>query len=94
MTLVGLCSALAALIISFTDKGDDDFGCTTTTGKTKDGGVPFTNMMCSREIATCKFMGPVYDKAGSVPNIKRWAVTIACNEAVSELFVEIERKSR
>ncbi|KAL1612294.1 hypothetical protein SLS60_000518 [Paraconiothyrium brasiliense] len=89
MSLVGLCSALAALITHFTDKGDDEYGCTTTTGKTKDGGVPFTNMMCSREFATCRFMGPVYDKAGSIPNIKRWAVTIACNEAVAVKWLQV-----
>lgn len=89
MTVVGLCSALAALITTFTDKGDDEFGCTSTTGKTKDGGVPFTNMMCSREVATCKFMGPVYDKAGKIPNVERWAVTIACNEAIVVKWLQL-----
>lgn len=83
MAVVGFCSALASLITHFTDKGPDEYGCTVTTGKTSSGGVPFTNYMCSREIATCSFMGPLYDKSGPIPNIKRWAITIACNEAVS-----------
>ncbi|KAF2441510.1 hypothetical protein P171DRAFT_434186 [Karstenula rhodostoma CBS 690.94] len=89
MSAVGLCSALAALISSFTDKGDDEFGCTSTTGKTKDGGVPFTNIMCSREVATCSFMGPLFDQAGKIPKVNRWAISIACNEAIVVKWLQL-----
>ena len=82
---VGIVSALASLITHYTDKGKDEFGCTRTTGKTAQGGEPFSNMMCSREIAACSFIGPLYHnpKAADTKAIKGWAVDLACNEAVS-----------
>ena len=84
MTLVGFVSALASLITHFTDKGPDAYGCTVTTGKTSSGGVPFSNYMCSREIAVCNFIIPVVDKTKTaIPGINPWAATLACNEAVS-----------
>lgn len=82
MAVVGFFSALASLVTHFTDKGPDEFGCTMTTGKTTQGGQPFTNRLCSREIAACKFMGPEVDRLGLVTNIDRKAMQLACNEAV------------
>ncbi|KAF1976050.1 hypothetical protein BU23DRAFT_59759 [Bimuria novae-zelandiae CBS 107.79] len=89
MAFTGLCSALGSIITHYTDKGPDEFGCTITTGKTASGGIPFSNYICSREIATCSFMGPLYDKVGSIPNISRWAVRIACNEATAVKWLQI-----
>lgn len=83
MNVVGVVSALVAFITTFTDKGNDEYGCTKTTGKTTTGGVPYTNMMCSRQIATCKYMGPIYDKSGTYAGMRRWAAQTSCNLAVS-----------
>ena len=83
MAFAGFISALASLITHFTDKGPDAYGCTVTTGKTSSGGVPFSNYVCSREIAVCNFISPVVEKAGKIKGINLWAATLACNEAVS-----------
>lgn len=89
MSVVGMCAALASIITHYTDKGPDEFGCTKTTAKTAQGGVPFSNMLCSREIATCNFIGPLYKRSGSIPNINEWATTIACNEAIVVKWLQI-----
>jgi hypothetical protein len=90
--IAGACSAIASLATHFTDKGDDKYGCTSTTGRTVSLGEPFTNRLCTREMAICNLMNP---------NLKgtkdaAWSNT-ACNETVSAIFpmlverAEIER---
>ncbi|KAF1960024.1 hypothetical protein CC80DRAFT_544487 [Byssothecium circinans] len=88
--ITGACSsiaALTALVMHFTDKGPDQWGCTSSTGKTFQTpakGVPFTNLLCSREIGACNFL---------LPHLKgkdnEGAAAVACNTAVTVKWLQI-----
>jgi hypothetical protein len=75
-TVAGTVAALASIILHYTEKGDDQYGCRPErlmmTGKMN------TNQYCTREVAACNYQ-PKYiqDKE----NLNQ--ASIACNEAVS-----------
>jgi hypothetical protein len=80
--IAGACSAIASLATHYTDKGDDKFSCTRTTGKTVSLQVPFTNLLCTREMGACNVVKP-----GMKGQPKAWASNLACNETVSETLL-------
>lgn len=83
----GSIAALAALILHFTDVGKDEWGCTTITGytfQTPAKGIPFDNLLCSRERGACSFMMP---HAKGKDN--EGAVNLACNTAVTVKWMQL-----
>lgn len=74
MTISGAATALASIVLHFTEKGDDQYGCTPETLMM--AGKFNTNMYCTREMAACNFL-PKFIKAG-----ERGQATVACNETV------------
>ncbi|KAF2635890.1 hypothetical protein P280DRAFT_473532 [Massarina eburnea CBS 473.64] len=80
-------ASLTALILHFTDKGDDKWGCTSTTGRTSNTpakGIPFTNLLCSREIGACNFLTP--QLAGKSLQLM---ASSACNTAVTAKWLQL-----
>lgn len=75
LTATSAAAALASLVLHYTQKGDDAFGCKSETlmmtGKLN------TNKECTREMAACNFL-PKYLKGDDRSN-----AAIACNETVS-----------
>ncbi|KAF2796483.1 hypothetical protein K505DRAFT_323280 [Melanomma pulvis-pyrius CBS 109.77] len=76
-------SAFAALVLHYTQKGPDAYGCRTTTDAS---GI--VNMACTREMAACKVMPAMIDilekKSGN-----KWAVPLSCNEAVAVKWFQL-----
>jgi hypothetical protein len=79
MTATGAAASLASLVLHYTAKGDDDFGCKSETLMMN--GRLGTNKFCTREMAACNFL-PKY-----LTGSKRSNSAIACNEAVSTMLV-------
>jgi hypothetical protein len=79
MTIAGAAAALASLVLHYTSKGNDEFGCDSET-LMMTGGLN-TNKFCTREMAACNFL-PKYLKGSDRSN-----AAIACNEAVSTILV-------
>jgi hypothetical protein len=75
MTTAGAAAALASLVLHYTDKGNDAFGCTSETLQMS--GKLNTNKFCTREMAACNFL-PKYSRGSDRSN-----AAIACNETVS-----------
>jgi hypothetical protein len=75
MTAGGAAAALAALVLHFTEKGNDQYGCNSERLATS--GAMNTNLYCTREVAACDFLPKYISKAD------RGNANIACNEAVS-----------
>ncbi|PSN64118.1 hypothetical protein BS50DRAFT_612287 [Corynespora cassiicola Philippines] len=78
----GFAAALAALIVHYTDRGDDQYGCTSETHAMSSGSN--TNMVCSREAGACNFM-PQWLSGTS----KQWSYELACNEIVAVKWMQI-----
>jgi hypothetical protein len=74
MSTAGAASALASLVLHFTARGDDPYGCTSETLQMS--GKANTNKMCTREMASCNFL-PQYLRGAEKDNN-----AIACNETV------------
>lgn len=75
MTLSGSASALASIVLSYTTKGNDQYGCTTENLNV--GGKKITNVYCTREMGACNFL-PKYVKGSD-----RDYASVTCNETVS-----------
>jgi hypothetical protein len=75
MTVGGAAAALAALVLHYTEKGNDPYGCTSE--RLMMGGKMNTNVYCTREMAACSYQ-PKY-----IPRADRGNANIACNETVS-----------
>jgi hypothetical protein len=76
MTLAGAATALVSLILHYTLKGDNQFGCNSERLRMKEEFI--TNQFCTREMAACSFL-PTYLKKSS----ERGNASVACNETVS-----------
>ena len=76
-TTANFASAMAALILHYTQKGPDQYGCKSTVGSSG-----FTTLSCTREMAACNVMPALMDKLVDKFD-KKWAVPLSCNEAVS-----------
>jgi hypothetical protein len=74
MTIASAAASLASLVLHFTSKGDDQFGCVSETLMMS--GSLNTNKFCTREMAACNFL-PKYLKGNDRSN-----ASIACNETV------------
>ncbi|PVI07907.1 hypothetical protein DM02DRAFT_235540 [Periconia macrospinosa] len=84
--VIGSISALAALILHFTDKGDNEWSCITHTGYTFQSpqkGVPFDNLLCSREHGACNFL------ATHAKPDQRGSANAACNTAVAVKWFQL-----
>lgn len=75
MTITGAAASLASLVLHYTRKGDDQFGCISETLMMS--GKLNTNKYCTREMAACNFQA-TYLKGSDKSN-----AAIACNETVS-----------
>lgn len=78
MTVTGAAAALASIALHFTQKGNDQYGCSSE--RLMMGGKMNTNIYCTREMAACNFQ-PKYLKGTDRSN-----ATVACNETVSTFF--------
>ena len=74
-TLVGAVTALVSIILHYTNKGDDVFGCRSETLQM--AGNFNTNKYCTREMAACNFL-PKY-----LSNGDKGSAALGCAEAVS-----------
>ncbi|KAF2026283.1 hypothetical protein EK21DRAFT_103355 [Setomelanomma holmii] len=81
MTITGATAALASLILHFSAKGNDPFGCDSETLMMS--GKKNTNKFCTREMASCNFL-PKYLKGNDRDN-----AAIACNEAVVVKWLQL-----
>jgi hypothetical protein len=79
MTITSAAAALASLVLHYTKKGDDAFGCKSETLMMS--GKLNTNKRCTREMAACNFL-PKYLKGSDRDN-----AAIACNETVGILHI-------
>lgn len=77
-TLTGAVTALVSIILHYTNKGDDEFGCRSETLQM--AGKFNTNKYCTREVAACNFL-PKY-----LPKADRSSAALGCTEAVSLLL--------
>lgn len=78
MSAAGAVTALASIVLHYTEQGDDEWGCSSSREKMTSG--TNTNMMCTREMGACNFIKTQLKKAKSD---KLWSAELACNEAVS-----------
>lgn len=74
-TLIGAVTALVSIILHYTNKGDDAFGCTSETLMMN--GKFNTNKYCTREMAACNFLPKYLNKTD------KSSAAIGCAEAVS-----------
>ncbi|CAI6338346.1 unnamed protein product [Periconia digitata] len=87
--ITGACGSIAALtafILHYTDSGPDEWSCTTQTGytfQTPQKGIPFDNVLCSREHGACNFI------VKNAKADKQGAATAACNTARTVKFLQI-----
>ncbi|KAF2849042.1 hypothetical protein T440DRAFT_144781 [Plenodomus tracheiphilus IPT5] len=81
MSIAGACSALASIALHYTEKGDNQWGCTGE--RLMMGGKMNTNMYCTREMAACNFQ-PQYLRGDDRSN-----ASIACNEALVVKWLQI-----
>jgi Flp pilus assembly protein TadB len=75
MTVGGAVTALAALVLHYTEKGNDPYGCHSE--RLMMAGKMNTNKYCTREVAACSYQ-PKY-----IPRADRGNANLACNETVS-----------
>jgi hypothetical protein len=79
--LTAFASAAASLIMAYTKKGPDEFGC--TLGK---NALSEPIFWCTREMAGCNALAAVklvYDRAGIHEYTYPYAVDLSCTELVS-----------
>ncbi|KAH6639350.1 hypothetical protein C7974DRAFT_129506 [Boeremia exigua] len=80
-TLVGAITALVSIILHYTNKGDDAFGCRSETLQM--AGRFNTNKYCTREMAACNFL-PGYLSRGDRSN-----AALGCTEAVTVKWLQV-----
>lgn len=94
-TLATFCSALAALILHFTQNGPDEFGCTVTSDGKK-GNIFY----CTREVSACKVVPAWRDEAlksilgddkDSLDSIKKnpWTSDRVCGMVVAVKWMQL-----
>ncbi|KAJ4333826.1 hypothetical protein N0V87_007302 [Didymella glomerata] len=81
-SLVGAVTALVSIILHYTNKGDDAFGCRSETLQM--AGKFNTNKYCTREVAACNFL-PKYLSNKS----DRASAGLGCAEAVTVKWIQI-----
>ncbi|KAF2710586.1 hypothetical protein K504DRAFT_490678 [Pleomassaria siparia CBS 279.74] len=77
------CSAFAALVLHYTNKGPDSFGCHESTDASG-----FVIMSCTREMAACNFMPNMRDRFDQKFNAP-WAIPLTCNEIMTVKWFQI-----
>ncbi|PSN61706.1 hypothetical protein BS50DRAFT_578225 [Corynespora cassiicola Philippines] len=77
-------SAIASIILHFTGRGDDEYGC--KSGIFRNNTARFTNMWCTREIAACGFLK---DHVNAVEQDGRVYPGIACSETTAVKWMQI-----
>lgn len=80
-TLIGAVTALVSIILHYTNKGDDAFGCKSETLMMN--GKFNTNKYCTREMAACNFL-PKYLNKGD-----KGSAAVGCAEAVTVKWMQI-----
>jgi hypothetical protein len=75
LSVVGATTALSSLILHYTEKGSNEFGCNSE--RLMMAGKLNTNQFCTREMAACNF------QSRYLTGSKKSLAGIACNEAVS-----------
>ncbi|KAF1828054.1 hypothetical protein BDW02DRAFT_575172 [Decorospora gaudefroyi] len=80
-TTGGATMALASLILHFTERGNNQYGCRHE--RLMMSGKLNTNQYCTREMAACNFQ-PKF-----IPSADRSNASIACNEAVTVKWLQI-----
>ncbi|KAF9693893.1 hypothetical protein EKO04_008184 [Ascochyta lentis] len=80
-SLVGAVTALVSIILHYTNKGDDAFGCRSETLQM--AGKFNTNKYCTREAAACNFL-PKYLSKGD-----KSSAALGCTEAVTVKWLQI-----
>lgn len=75
MTAAGSMTALASLILHYTERGSNEFGCASE--RLMMAGKMNSNQFCTRELAACNFQYR-YLKGTDKNN-----ASLACNETVS-----------
>ena len=74
-TPIGAVTALVSIILHYTNKGDDVFGCRSETLQM--AGKFNTNKYCTREVAACNFLPKYLSKSD------KGSAALGCAEAVS-----------
>jgi hypothetical protein len=74
-TIAGAATALSAVVLHYTKRGDDQWGCTSE--RLMMSGTMNTNIYCTREMATCNY------QPGFIPKGDRENASVACIETVS-----------
>ncbi|CAN9419887.1 unnamed protein product [Alternaria alternata] len=80
-TLAGSATALSAVVLHYTERGDDQWGCSSE--RLMMSGKLNTNQYCTREMAACNY------QPGFVPRGDRENTSIACTEAVTVKWLQI-----
>ncbi|KAH9881526.1 hypothetical protein IAQ61_000252 [Plenodomus lingam] len=80
-SVAGACSALASIVLHYTERGDNQYGCTPE--RLMMGGKMNTNMYCTREAAACNLQ-PQYLRGSDRSNAE-----VACNEALVVKWFQI-----
>ncbi|KAF1926090.1 uncharacterized protein M421DRAFT_423092 [Didymella exigua CBS 183.55] len=81
-SLVGAVTGLVSIILHYTNKGDDAFGCSSETLQMS--GRFNTNKYCTREMAACNFL-PKYLSTKS----DRDSAALGCTEAVTVKWLQV-----
>ncbi|KAF2833435.1 hypothetical protein CC86DRAFT_389682 [Ophiobolus disseminans] len=81
MTATGAAASLASLVLHYTMKGNDGYGCDSETLMM--GGKLNTNKYCTREMAFCNFL-PEWLEGDD-----RYNASIACNETVTIKWLQL-----
>lgn len=80
-TLLGSVTALVSIILHYTNKGDDAFGCRSETLQM--AGKFNTNKYCTREMAACNFLPKYLSKSD------KSSASLGCAEAVAVKWLQI-----
>jgi len=80
-TIAGSATAIAAVVLHYTERGDDKWGCTSE--RLMMSGQMNTNVYCTREMATCNY------QPGFIPRGDRENASVACAEAVTVKWLQI-----
>jgi hypothetical protein len=80
-TIAGAATALSAVVLHYTERGDDQWGCTSE--RLMMSGTMNTNIYCTREMATCNY------QPGFIPKGDRENASVACIETVTVKWLQI-----
>ncbi|KAF2018263.1 hypothetical protein BU24DRAFT_167832 [Aaosphaeria arxii CBS 175.79] len=77
-------SALATIIVHYTTKGDDQFGCTSYKDAT--GGKVYE---CTREMGACNVLPEWRNQATEKSDIKTWAIPVTCQMITATKWMQL-----